>query len=183
MSQGLNSRQKKERLEQAIAMAKKGQYSKARYLLGDLHDVPRAQKILKQIEGRNDKIQGGLSSFYSGTLLIIIFVGAALLFIAYNSITGIREAANQRSNVANEYVTRNLTGGQALYVDLVYLCYGEVDDSPASCLDWASTAITEYRTQIYDCVLVTDNNGFQFRGQENADIAACFVEQGIPPAS
>ncbi len=183
MSQGLNSRQKKERLDQAIELAKKGQYSKARYMLGELHDVPRAQKILKQIEGRNDKLQGGLTSFFNGTLLIILGVGAVLIFLAYNSIIGIRDANNRRSNVSQEYVTRDLTGGQELYVDLVYLCYGQVDASTPSCLDWAATTITDYQTELRNCVLVTDASGIQYRGQEEDEVAACFIAQGIPPTA
>lgn len=176
------AQQPDDRIEQALKFIKKGQYQKARYLLHDIQSNPKAKKILKKIEGRNDKLQGGLSAFYSGTILVMIGLGIVSLIIVFNVMGTFQDGIAQRGAVNASFAERGLEGNQAMYVDLVYFCYDRVEGIPDSCMDWAQLIVSEYTENVYSCVFVTDN-GIQYRNRTFDDIATCYQGAGIPDPS
>lgn len=175
-----NQRIVKEKLAQATELAKKGQYQKARYLLQDISSEPKAQRLIKQMEGRNDKLQGGISYFYSGTLIAMVVLIGIVLFWIWNSVQGVRNEVDARAAVSNSFAERGLSGNRNMYVDLVYFCYernGGVDRP--ECLDWAEYVTREQSDQVIGCVIVSDN-GLEYRNQTRDDVASCFTTIGIP---
>lgn len=180
MAQKPNERITRERIDKAIAFAKKGQYQKARYMLSDLHANPRAAKLLKQMEGRNDKFQGNITSFFNGTVLTIVALGLIVIFVSYNAVVSIRGQANQRNVVFDTHQARGIAGNAELYVDLVYFCYDRVGEIADSCLDWGEVVITSHVDSVRGCVIVDDTDGIQYRNQEFETVSNCFVNAGIP---
>lgn len=182
MAQEPSNRITNQKLEQALALAKKGQYNKARYVLDDIKSHPRAKKMLKQMDGRNDKITGGLSYFYSGTLIAIVAFGILVLLFFFNFIGNVQTGVQDTSTMYATFTERGLEGNIEEYVDLVEFCHNRVGDTRESCLDWAQLVIADYNPAVYSCVLVTDG-GIQYRGRELDVIATCYSEAGIPDPS
>ncbi|MGJ3237259.1 MAG: hypothetical protein ACFE0Q_00990 [Anaerolineae bacterium] len=184
MSQQPNQRILRERVEQAKALIKKGQYSKARYLLGESRAHPQAEKLLKQIEGRDDKLQGGLTNFFNVTVLAIVGLSIVTIFVVYTMVTRIQDNVGHRDSVVAQFSERGLEGNAILYADLVYYCYDQVGgEQRPSCLDWGELVYTEHETDVRRCVIVDERNGIQYRNRPMEEIATCFSERGIPDPS
>lgn len=182
MAEKLSERIINQRLEQALALAKKGQYNKARYMLDDIQSHPRAKKLLKQMDGRNDKMTGGLSYFYSGTLIAMVAFGILVLLFLFNFIGNVQTGIQDNTNMNEIFTERGMQGNVEEYADLVEFCYDRVGDTRESCLDWGQLVMTEHNPAVFSCVLVTDE-GIQYRGRELDVIATCYSEAGIPDPS
>ena len=179
MAKPPNERITRERLEKATALAKKGQYQKARYLLSDIQSNPRAKKLLKQMEGRNDKLQGGISYFYSGTIVLMVVFGIIALVVFFNVIGNIQGGLQNQGAVNASFDERGLTGNRNLYSDLVFFCYDRVGEESESCIDWGQLVFTDYVNSVRSCVIV-DEDGIQYRNRPYEEIETCYQDAGIP---
>lgn len=180
MSQPLNSNQIRERLNQAIVLAQKGKYQKASYLLGDIDDHPQAKKLLKQMEGRRDKVE--ITDFFSGTVLTMIAFAVIVLGIIVYTAIGIQAEFAVRDAIYAQFPARGLEGNQELYYDLVLFCQDNVESNSSNCLDWGETVFTTYQQEVRSCIVVNDN-GFLISDTNRASVTSCFSEVGIPDPS
>ncbi|MEM9955145.1 MAG: hypothetical protein AAF846_26285 [Chloroflexota bacterium] len=183
MSQSkLNSRQREERWKQAVALAKRGQYSKVRYILQGMHDEARVRKLLNQIEGRSDKAQGGITRYFNVTLVIIVVVGIAVLAITWNFTQNFQQETIDRGEVLSQYEERGLEGGRGLFENFLLMCYDGTSNNNPACVDWAAEAITNHRQVLPACTLLNDDGSIDYRSLTEADVANCLInEHGVPP--
>lgn len=177
MSQPLNSNQRQERLNQAIALAKKGKYQKASFLIKDMTDNPKARRLLEQMEGRRDKVE--VTDFFSGTVLTMIAFAVIVFGLIVYVVLGVRAEFAARDAIYAEFPARGLEGNDELYYDLVLFCQDNLGTDSPGCLDWGAMVFTLHQQEIRSCVVVNDN-GFNVDDDNRATITSCFSDVGIP---
>lgn len=172
-----NKRQIDERVKQATALAKKGNYDKASYLLHPIRSDKRAKRLLEQMAGRSNKVKA--TDFFSGTVLAMLAFGVIIIAVVIFMFNGILTQVSQRDAIYNEFPARGLEGNQEFYVDLVDFCRNDLDSGNDTCYDWAETVFTEHDMAVRSCVVINDS-GFTVDDDNRETITTCFSDAGIP---
>lgn len=169
----------KARLKKAFALAKDGQYAKARYLVRNM-EHPKAKELLALLDGHKEKPKR--KSFVSGFSLMVVFViiagigafaGFAWVMNNYIGNFSLGDLATFDSQTSEE---------EYLYFDLVSYCYDYTGYAGESCEDWTDSVIRDYHDSSARCFAPYDLQTF-FNDQEYAEIRTCLRAAGIPNPS
>lgn len=178
MSQRLDSDANRKRIEQAAQLARRGQYQRARFILQDIQQHPKAAALLKRIEGRDDRKDGAVLAF-SGTILVIVGLGLVAVIAIIFFINTFQTQQDARGALFQE--ARDLGFEDVnLYVDLVTFCYNATSSGNPDCNGWAQGVYSDNRPLFRNCVFINLNGNIQIEEEDRPAAVTCLEEQGIP---
>ena len=172
-----NKRQIDGLIKQATALAKKGNYDKASYLLHPIRSDKRAQRLLEQMSGRSNKVK--LTDFFNTTVLTMLGFGIIVIAVVIFMFNGIVGEVSERDAVYAEFPARGLVGNNEFYFDLVSFCRENLETGNGTCFDWSETVFTNHETDVRSCIVINDQ-GFAITDDNRDAITTCFLNAGIP---
>lgn len=170
----------KERLSSARKLIKEGRYGAARYILEQI-EHPKAQAMLKAIEGRQEKakfvapISGQMAIV--GAFAILVIVG---LVLAIRYIPPLIEATQYRGYEDYYDDIPFVSDDEILYAHVTSYCYHITGYGGELCLDWADSVVVDYRAVMRDCFAPYTDAGI-VSAEDYADVGYCLQENTIPP--
>lgn len=167
----------RDRLKQSFALAKEGQYEKARYILQSIDHHPKAQELLKRLEGLEEKPKSK-SSVSVFSIVVVIFVvvtvgGAIIGSLVFQDILG-------RFTLGDLFTGGGyaLSEKELLEYNLLSYCQIETYYSD-SCEGWASHTVSNYQVDAAECFAPHDDFGFLTSEQHRA-VRTCLQNKGVP---
>lgn len=163
------------RIKKAVALAKEGQYAKARHIVRNM-EHPKAKELLKVLDGMQEKPKRKpfVSGFAVMMVLVIIgglgaFAGFAWIMNNYVGNFSLLELATFGSNITEE---------EFLYYDVVGYCYDYTNYGGDLCEDWTDTVIANHEDSARACFAPYVETFYS--EQEFAEIRSCLRAAGIP---
>lgn len=164
------------RLKKAFALARAGEYQKARYLVRNM-EHPKAKELLAVLEGKRDTVKrkpatNRFAIFMTIFVIVAVLgsIGGLLFFQSYMSQFSLADLAGFSVD-ANE--------DTFLYFDVVSNCYYATNYESESCFDWTESVMDEHQEQILACFDPYDPAKI-YSEDDYVRIGNCFGTSGIP---
>lgn len=163
------------RIKKAVALAKQGQYEKARHIVRHM-EHPKAKELLNVLDGMREKPKpkSFVSAFAVMIVLVIIvgigaFAGFAWIMNNYVGSFSLGELATFGSQVSEE---------EFLYYNLVGYCYDYTNYGGELCEDWADSVMATHQDSAESCFAPYVET--LYSEQEFTEVRRCLQSAGIP---
>lgn len=173
----------KERLSTARKLIKNGRYDAAHYILEQINH-PKAQAMLKVIEGRQEKPKS--ASLISGQMAILSVFAITItlgLILAIRYIPPLIEAS-QYPDYEDYYDAYDdipfVSDDEILYAHVASYCYHITGYGGELCLDWTDSIVVDYRAIVRACFAPYVDTGIM-NAENYADVSNCLQENVVPP--